>query len=432
MASRTSQAPPNNLPSLPEGFSYRLDLSRSATPRLLRKRAVHRWFAFPHSYSPELVEAILDAWALPPGSALLDPFVGAGTTLRVAHEKGYSALGTDLSPLAILVSNVKVTAYDRKQIEAALSDLQRRWERREKQGEDHPLWVASERLQRAFTSSELAALAALREDILRLREKKVRDFFLVALLAILSDFSRAVADGGWFRWVEHPDQSESIAPRLWEQVRSMLEDLDVQEQPGDTGQGSWEAQLLDARLLDTLRPRSFDGLITSPPYANRHDYSRVFQIELLTLGKSEDEIFALRHSSLRSHVEAKPPTEDLREALAGYTPPVLLTKYLDLLPEAADKRIRRMMKGYFEDMFLVLRSAREVLKPKARVALVIGNVRHAGVLFPVDEILIAVGEKAGYTHLESWVIRLRGNSAQQMGKFGRVPSRETIVMLQAQ
>ncbi|HIQ01500.1 MAG TPA: hypothetical protein EYH30_05155 [Anaerolineales bacterium] len=39
----------------------RLDLSRAATPRLLRRRPVHRWFAFPHSYSPELVEAVLEA-----------------------------------------------------------------------------------------------------------------------------------------------------------------------------------------------------------------------------------------------------------------------------------------------------------------------------------------------------------------------------------
>lgn len=78
----------------------------------------------------------------------------------------------------------------------------------------------------------------------------------------------------------------------------------------------------------------------------------------------------------------------------------------------------------------VLSSARPVLKRGAPLALVVGNVRHAGVLFPVDEILVEVGEQAGYRFRGAWVVRLRGNSAQQMGRFGRLPSRETIVLLE--
>jgi len=431
MMSRIPKALPENLPLLPEGFIYRLELSRAATPRLLHKRPVHRWFAFPHSYSPELVEAILDAWDLPRGSAILDPFVGAGTTLRVAKERGYAALGTDLSLLAVLVSQVKVATYDREQLESVLSYLQQRWEQRKERREIPSVWAVSERLQRAFTPAEIAVLAGLREEILLFQEKKVRDFFLVALLSILSDFSRAVADGGWFRWIERPNQSEHIAPRLWKRVQEMLDDL----KPGAQGlvplvqDGGWEVQLLDARRLDALSPRRFDALITSPPYANRHDYSRVFQIELLTLGKREEEIFTLRYRSLRSHVEAKPPT-DAQSMLVEYRPPPILTQYLDRLPQKLDKRVRRMMEGYFEDLFLVLHSARKILNPGAKTAWVVGNVRHAGVLFPVDEILAAIGEQVGYRHLESWVIRLRGNSAQQMGRYGRVPSRETVVMLQ--
>jgi len=48
---------------------------------------------------------------------------------------------------------------------------------------------------------------------------------------------------------------------------------------------------------------------------------------------------------------------------------------------------------------------------------------------PVDEILINVGTQLGYSFDKAWVARLRGNSAQQMGRFGREPSRESIVFL---
>ncbi len=59
----------------------------------------------------------------------------------------------------------------------------------------------------------------------------------------------------------------------------------------------------------------------------------------------------------------------------------------------------------------------------------VGNVRHAGVMVPVDEILVGVGAQVGFAREAVWVARLRGNSAQQMGEFGREPARESIVCL---
>ena len=291
-------------------------------------------------------------------------------------------------------------------------------------------WATSERLRKAFVEPELQVLGWLRSEI-DCYEENTRDFLLVAFLSILPEFSRAVADGGWFRWTERPDQSQHIPDRLLTRVGDMIADLQMLL-PGNLARVTeCKAEVLDARLVDTLGIDSFDGLITSPPYANRHDYSRVFQIELLTMGTGEREIFAMRHESLRSHVEARPPTEQLAERCIGYQSPTILKEHLDLLPETADPRIRPMIEGYFQDLWLVLCAARKALRAGAPAALVVGNVRHAGVLFPVDEILVALGEQAGYDHVESWVIRLRGNSAQQMKMYGRQPSRETVVMLRA-
>jgi site-specific DNA-methyltransferase (cytosine-N4-specific) len=41
-----------------------------------------------------------------------DPFCGSGTTLAIAQEAGYKALGVDLNPIACLISRVKVNQYD--------------------------------------------------------------------------------------------------------------------------------------------------------------------------------------------------------------------------------------------------------------------------------------------------------------------------------
>jgi hypothetical protein len=71
-----------------------------------------------------------------------------------------------------------------------------------------------------------------------------------------------------------------------------------------------------------------------------------------------------------------------------------------------------------------------MVKPGGQLAFVVGNVQHAGVQVPVDEILAKLGEQAGLKWKETWLIRLRGNSAQQMGRYGRQPSRESVVIFQ--
>ncbi len=424
---RTSSPPHLTLPKLPRGFVYRLDLARAATPRLLKKRPIHRWYAFPHSYSPELVEEILKEWKIRKGEWILDPFAGAGTTLVVAKDSGYPSCGTDLLPLAVFVARTKTNLYDVPSLLHAHNDL-KKWLARRKRHVS-PLFtdvLLSRRITKAFTVDELSVLLSLHSAIYELiGDHSIRDFFLLALLSLVPEFSRAQANGGWFRWVEKPDQSNLIIPRFLKKTEDWIQDIthdhhnltypQVEIYPGD------------ARTLHSLLPQKFSALITSPPYPNRHDYTRIFQIELLLLGVNEQQIFDLRYSSLRSHIEAKAPTFS-GDGHKEYQRPQLLQNVLKRLDRGADPRVLKMLDGYFEDLFLFLESAQKILSPGARIALVVGNVRYSGIVVPVDEILAQIGEQVGLIFDQAWVIRLRGNSAQQMGRYGRVLSRETIVM----
>ncbi len=142
----------------------------------------------------------------------------------------------------------------------------------------------------------------------------------------------------------------------------------------------------------------------------------------------EQEIVDLRHRPIRSHVEAK-ALANFSSKLSDYERPESLEAALGSLPSETDKRVRRMIEGYFEDMYLSLLEAHRVLRPGGQAALVVGNVRHASVMIPVDEAVGEFSKRVGFTHDGTWVIRLRGNSAQQMGRFGREASRESVVFL---
>ncbi|MBE7551878.1 MAG: hypothetical protein HS126_12485 [Anaerolineales bacterium] len=409
------------LPPLPNHLKYRLNLSNHVTPRLLKDKPVHRWFYFPHSFSPKLVEILLTEWQVPTGSTVLDPFVGAGTTLYTSSRQGYNALGIDISPLSIFVSNTKVRVYDPPQIRQAVESITIMF----RTGQHNIDLTRTDRLQQAFTDAEFNALKGLQQAIL-VQPEQVRDLLLLALLRVQQVVSRAKSDGGWFRWVEQDCQATSILPAFVDIVNTMLLDLIDTHGP----YGLCLARQHDARQLVELQEwypelmNDCQAIITSPPYPNRHDYSRIFQIELLTLGLNENDIFTLRYESLRSNVEAHPPERELPLFIV----PERLQETLDLLPDDTDRRIDPMLRGYFEDMNAVMHSAFQVLTPGGYIALVVGNVRHAGVMIPVDEILIEVGETLGYKPLTSWVARLRGNSAQQMGRYGREPARESVVI----
>jgi hypothetical protein len=165
------------------------------------------------------------------------------------------------------------------------------------------------------------------------------------------------------------------------------------------------------------------GVITSPPYLNRYDYSRTYALELLVnFTDSFDGLRAIRHSLLRSHIESRPPEEERIQL------PALLEILQELPPvqQLNNPRIPIMIRGYFEDMDRCLEQIAAMVRPGGRIALVVANARFEGQMVPVDLMLSELAKAHGMQTEAIWVTRYKGNSSQQMGKYGRVPVRESI------
>ena len=409
--------PPTCSQNLPENFALRPELRSMATSKDLRDAPIHRWFYFLHSFSFRLVEQIVDYWALPRGSVLLDNFAGSGTTLVAAKGLGLSAVGYDVSPLAVAVSKAKIARYELGSLRLCRQQI------KDYVGEESLPSGLPQRLLDAFSENELLELRRILEAVKELPETD-RGFFLVAALSTAYDFTRAVSDGGWLRWIESPDRGIEVRDVFEQRVEQMLMDIEASEVDFDPIPAV--ACLGDARRLP-LPSGSVDAVITSPPYPNRHDYSRIFHIGLLLIGEPESAVKDLRRRSLRSHVEAKAP-EAWSSRLEDFQDPPVLRSVLEYLQSSADARVQRMVRGYFEDMFLSLQEVSRVLRAGGRMALVVGNVRHAGKMVPVDELLANLAAQVGLELDTAWVMRLRGNSAQQMGRYGKEPSRESVVL----
>ena len=388
------------------------------TPKTARKKAVHRWYLFPHSFTGDLVHALVDEWGLNEHNKMLDPFSGAGTTLLAAKEKGIPCTGYDLSPLAVLASNAKTAVFSLERLEKSWRVLDKTLERI---GAATMIQIYPELVRKALPDGRLEAFNAIAVRIEKMDcSVPERDFFRLALIAVIPRFSQAVANGGWLRWLNQGAGAETILDSFRAQVEMMLSDV---RETRLSKENSWKAGIADARKLPAP-DAAYSAVITSPPYPNRHDYTRVFGIELMFLFLDWGKNRVLRQQSFHSHPEARPK----RPAPAKkYNPPKALEEEIRNLK---DMRIQHMLRGYFLDMHLCLCEIARVCCKGAKIAFVLGNARYDGRAVLVDELTAELGEQAGLACREIRAVRWRGNSAQQMGKYGRTASRESVVMFE--
>jgi len=370
------------------------------TPYQNKKLPVYRWYNYNHSFSRDLVIKIIEKFNLNAKDKILDPFCGSGTTLLASKERGIPAIGIDILPLSVFISNAKVRTYKESIIKKSTYEIKKLLEStRYSPNVD----ISKSQLVKLFPSNVLSQIILVREWCNKRRSESLRYFFLTTLLSILEKVSYARKDGGFLRILPNKNIPD-FNSLFFAQLKEMFNDLKFLNSLPSVYSQAFEG---DARQMK-FKDGTFSAIITSPPYLNRHDYTRVYMLELLTAFiSSQYSLKDLRYKTLRSHVEAKKIFDT-----NGYIPPHILIEILNELKQRPlpNKQVINMIEGYFEDMFLVLKECKRVIKRKG------------------SDILTEIGNKLNLKMKEKIIARVRGNSPQQMGKYGKVPTEENILI----
>jgi adenine-specific DNA methylase len=400
------------------------ELGAKVSPHGNKYIPIHNWYAYKHGFSRELAEYLIKEFNLYEGCWVLDPFCGSGTTLLTCKELGINAQGFDILPFSVLLTNVKISDYDVGDLEQQLSlfeEIMKEGKRLKKASlPDIPL------LRKAFKPEVEQRLLELKSAINKIDVPKVRSFFNLGFLNILESVSNTSKAGGFLRIIKRDVDSDAIERMFLNKVKSMIKDIIGGEDSKKDSNVSVMAEVGDARRLITKR--KFDAVITSPPYPNRHDYTRIYTLEMaFDFISTNDELKKIRYDTIRSHVEAKKKYE-----ITGYKKPEILESLIEEVRRNGtnNPQVTGMIEGYFEDMYMVLSEISRCLKKGCKAGLVVSNVRFSGVNIPVDELLAGIGVQVGLNPKEVLVVRYRGNSSQQMRDYTRKPSRESIVIWQ--
>lgn len=384
------------------------------------RKPVYNWHSFKHSYSKALVDNLVHEFGLKAGSWVMDPFCGGGTTLLACKELGINSNGFDILPFSVFLSNVKTREYDIQK----LICTRMKFRKPSKISIQIPSLTDIPIAKKAFSLNVRNELIQIKQWVEDIQDEAVRDFFNLGMLSILESVSNTSKSGGFLRIVKQRVSSGKVEEIFLNKIDSMISDIQKFKEAMNWKDIEVSASLSDARSITV--EREYDAVITSPPYPNRHDYTRIYSLEMLfDFVKSNDELKKIRYETLRSHVEARK-----KYHANGYVKSKKLCRLIRKIDKNGtnNPKIGQMLEGYFEDMYLALQGMSKGLKKKGKIALVVSNVRFAGVNIPVDEILSEAGEQAGLKSKAVWIARYRGNSSQQMKEYARKPSRESIVV----
>lgn len=430
---------------------------------------LHNWFKYREGFSAELVGLLLADFGVQPANTILDPFAGSCTTLLESKLLGLNSIGVELLPHCHLAWEAKSRAfsYNLDEIKGLRTIIHERCPPSSTTAFPHLKITES-----AFSPETEKDIAAYADWFPTMAVSEDAKLLLHALLmSILEEVSLTRKDGQYLRWdtrarkiqernmlrsKQHKEPFRgidkgplpSVREALLQQIDTVIRDLSVLQL--DTPPSGTTQTLIAGNTLfelPKLSSKSIDAVVTSPPYANRYDYTRTYALELAFLSV-QNSIFDLRQALLSCTVENRSKLKELRhyyaslgaerryDEIAKAVNSCAALEEVTVALQTRSKRgeinntgVLRMVQQYFEELTFVFAELFRVCKDGAYVAFVNDNVRYAGEVIPVDLISTELAESVGFTPVKVYVIPQRkGNSSQQMKKFGRIELRKSITV----
>ncbi|MEX2684071.1 MAG: DNA methyltransferase [Candidatus Sigynarchaeota archaeon] len=437
------------------------NLNRQLVSSQANKNApFYRWYRYQEGFSSKLVNHLITDSGITNG-VLLDPFAGLGTTLFCARERGLDSIGIELLPVGPFVFKARLLA-EQMDVEVLKGLL-----RQIKDLNFAEMPISEETnfkhvriTDKAFSPETERKINAFRFYIKNvITDPALQEILKFVCLSILEKVSYTEKAGQFLRWDTRSGKPKAeytknkildFEKALYTQIACMIEDLQSFYSVHNKGKlNSMELKHgSNFQILPTIPDGSIDLIITSPPYLNRYDYTRVYALELAFLGVDESALSALRQNLLSCTVENKEKLDFIKNIYVQNNKMEIFNKALNTFQnnevlkaiishfedlkakkQLNNPNVLRLIYNYFlEHAFIMFELAR-VLKTSGKIYYVNDNVRFAGVVIPVDLILTEFALKAGLRLKKIDKLPTgKGNSSQQMGAFGKEEVRKCIYL----
>lgn len=411
----------------------------SGAPKLRRQStrySVHGLHEYKGKFNPQIVRATANLLrlGLDHKARILDPFCGSGTSLVEAAHMGWDALGTDINPLAILISNAKIQALKipGDTLEDACQRLAARLERQIAGVDcDEPFPDRTARslienakcrlpnesyLQNWFTTSVLIQLRLISTEIASIADRRIRDVANVILSNILRDVSLQDPADLRIRRRSNPQGNYPAVAQFINLLRQRTQNIVAAARVLGTVRGRQRAMLGDSRRALPGLSASFDAVITSPPYATALPYLDTQRLSLAFLGLLSPKELRTLENDVIGNREISKSAREREEAAIKRAESELPTDVVRLCMKAQRlaakpgngfrrRNVPALLVRYFRDMRDVFATVRTKIRHGGSFAMVVGPNRTTldGEMLIIDtpHLLGLVAETVGWKVEES-------------------------------
>jgi len=263
-------------------------------PDAKTENGVHSIHPYPAKFIGEIPRSLIQDLGVQPGTAVLDPFCGCGTTLVEAQQLGLPSIGIDLNPIACLITRVKTTPLPARFLEAAsrCADEARRQMRRNVSTEP----VSIPNVNHWFDEGIQVALNSLLSQITLEENPAVSDALRMALSSILVRVSNQDSDTRYAAVKKNlvPSHVFELFFAACRKVHEVVPPEDCEAAPAKVV----EKDILQCTPEDIGSPVGL--IITSPPYPNAYEYWLYHKYRMWWLG--HDPILVKKHEiGARAH-----------------------------------------------------------------------------------------------------------------------------------
>ena len=385
----------------------------------------HGIYTYPAKFIPQLASRLICEYSNV-GDKVLDPMMGSGTTIVESLVNNRFAFGSDINELAYLVAKVKVRVQKTDVLKNYMLKLQEECLNIDglfsnKDLEKNKIIPEHERINYWFRKEEKEQLGTLLFHISKIDNVDARDFFLVCFAQILKSASI------WLQKSVKPtrDMKKQItAPfeLFFKSANKMIKKNDeystlLSEKIKNNIDEFVSIELCDSTAL-TLKDKSIDLIITSPPYVTSYEYADLHQLPLLWLGILED-LPEFRKKFIGSSFRQREKI-NLQSPIAD-----------DIISKLKNKK-KTEVRNYYADMLETFSEMYRVLIPHGKACIVIGNTQFEGVDILNAEVFLEQMKTIGFVphkiiHREIPSKMLPSTRDAKTGRFTKANEADSIV-----
>ena len=360
------------------------------------KEFTHCYHTYPAMMIPQVARTLIEHYAPTDGCHFLfDPYMGSGTSLVEASLKGINSIGTDINPLARLISKAKTTHFDISKIEKCIAEIQL-----------FPFLFSEEKVidtdfsrisNYSFWYSEpvLMKLSYISQTIDSF-DDNVQLFFKIALSEVVREVS-FTRNGEFKRFRMAEDKIRQFNPDVFglfeNKVFRNLEGL----KHYNKANGIATARVCDFNTVyeipnEMIPDESVDMIVTSPPYGDSHttvaygqfsrwanewfDFPNARNLDNLLMGGKKKAIQQFDNESIKNELKQ---IEDL------------------------DPKRHAEVISFLNDYFNSIHNIAPKIRKGGIACYVVGNRTVKGIQISLDYFTAETFEKHGFRHINTIV-----------------------------